>query len=923
MFFPLRITLYVLLLCSVGSTAVETGNFAADYTKNGLSLRYKGVPVIRRSSLYVVSPGWTKLIFGQHLVKQQMTSEDVPGGKVAKVSMTNDVFAATYTVTMLDSDQATIDLAYRLLQDVPAEIEYCLGYFSAPLLADSPFEAETVEGRKSGIVPHAARSADQRESMLVPPFRRLKVDSRLAEIDLSITGDQPNLVIFDARRDPQPWAREAPIFWCGLGVPARPIKFGKECHITAKLTFNSKDHAITGPAIEPASVKITAVKNAKLPIEELAKIIPEPKSARFTESDFPITKDTLIVLPDNPTADDRFAAECLNEELRDIYGLDLPAIPAGEVRSESGIIVIGEPARNSVLAKLGKDIRPPSHGEGYALKACPRFVLVAGSDVRGTFYGVQTLIQLLKPTIVGAAVHGAVVSDWPTMKFRGAHVFVGNEAKPFLEKLISRVFARYKLNALVIEAEYTKWDSHPEIALPWSMSKPDLKEVIDFARRNHMEVIPLVQSLGHSEWMFKNDQNLNLAEDPNRPYGYCPSNPESYKFIFQVYDEALDLFKPKYFHIGHDEVTMGGRFPHDEQCKAKGITKLFLDDVGKLHDYFAKKGVKVMLWGDMMLHKSETPDAGWAESPEGARERRDKLPKDITIVDWHYCSADDFPSVRIFKGLGHKVIAATWYDPRNIHDFSQSAKKDGADGLLQTLWAGYNINESVLTPSFQQFHAYILAAEYAWNTGRTPIEDLPYAPAEEFTRLWKREKADHSTKDGFTIDLSPYANMPLKGSWLGYDPQHDLRRFKGRRLRGIAFEVSGAVLLAGPMNPKGEWPSSLKLPINRKAANLVFLMTTGWHEEKGSKVGSIIIRYSNGESTALDLVYGENITSWSDSSATPSAHVGWIGKTPAGEKAVLRMIDWCNPHPDREVQSVEIASDAGSPIILAITGLAH
>ena len=113
------------------------------------------------------------------------------------------------------------------------------------------------------------------------------------------------------------------------------------------------------------------------------------------------------------------------------------------------------------------------------------------------------------------------------------------------------------------------------------------------------------------------------------------------------------------------------------------------------------------------------------------------------------------------------------------------------------------------------------------------------------------------------------------------------------------------------------------LRINRQAAKRVFLLTSGWHGEKGSKAGSIVIRYSSAESMLLDLVYGENVTAWNDSSAAPSAHVGWIGKTPAGEKAVLRMIDWTNPYPDREIQSVEITSLAGSPILLAITGLAN
>lgn len=907
-------------------------NFDFSYTKSGVTLRYKGVTVIRKSSLYVVGPGWTSLLFGHHLVEQTITSEEIPGGKLIKVAMKNDVFSATYSVTLLASDEATIDLQYRLLEDVPAEIEYCLGYFSAPLIADCAFDADTVDGHNAGVVPYAAKSSNQNESMLVPPFHRLQIDSRLGPIELTVTGDNDGLTIFDARRDPQPWAREAPIFWCGLGSPVRPLPYGRDLHCTARIKFAPNNDVTIAPDIRPESVKITDVKDAKLPMDEMVKVIPEPKSMDLTGNDFAITRDTLIVLPDQPTDADRFAAECLNEELHDIYGIELKIVPAAETQVGRGFIALGEPGRNSLLDRLSKEIglEPPAQDEGYSLKASGPFALVVGKDVSGTFYGVQSLIQLLKPTVDGVSVTGAVIKDWPSMKIRGAHVFIGNESKPFLEKLIRRIFARHKLNFLLIQADYTKWETDPKIWLDWSTSKEDVKSIIDCARLHHMEVAPLVQSLGHSEWMFKNGANLDIAEDPERPYGYCPNNPRSYDFIYKVYDEAIDLFTPKWFHIGHDEVTMGGRFPHDETCKQKSVSQLFNDDVAKLHDYFAKKGIRMMLWGDMGLYKTETPDAGWAATPESAREIREGMPKDVIVTDWHYCAADDFPSVRMYQDLSHDVIASTWYVQQNIVDFGTSAQKDGAMGLMETLWAGYHISEVTLGQQFQQFHAYILAAEFAWGPGGRGLEDLPYTPADEFTKLWKREKADHTARDGFTIDLSPYVTVPLSGeskqAWLGYGPEHDLRSLRtGRqRLVGVEFDIpQGAVMLSGDMNPSGAWPNSIRMPIGRKAGDLVFLLAGAFHADKGQAVGKVLIRYSSVEAMEMDLIYGENIVAWNDSSATPSAVTAWMGRTAGGDKIVLRALDWRNPLPDKPIESVEITALATecAPILLGITGL--
>lgn len=933
-----RITSILLLSAVIGAPALgqatktyTMNNLDFSYTKGGVTLKYKGVSVIRKSSLYLVSPGWTNLLFGHHLANPTITSEEIPGGKLIKVVMKNDVFAATYNVTLLESDEATIDLQYRLLKDGPAEIEYCLGYFSAPLIAGCAFESDTAQGHKSGTVPYAAKSSDQRESMLVPPFHKLQIDSRLGPMELTITGDNKDVVIFDARREHQPWAREAPIFWCGLGVPARPISPG-EHRITARIKFSPRDDMTVAPDIRPESVQISDVKNAKLPMDEMIKVVPQPKSMDLTGNDFTIARDTLIVLPDQPTDADRFAAESLNEELRDIYGIELKVVPASGTQAGKGIIAIGEPGRNSLLDRLSRDIglEPPTQDEGYSLKASGPFALVVGSDVSGTFYGVQTLIQLIKPTVDGAAVTGATVKDWPSMKIRGAHVFIGNESKPFLEKLIRRIFARHKLNFLLIQADYTKWATEPKMWLDWSTSKEDLKGIIDCARLHHMEVAPLVQSLGHSEWMFKNNANLDIAEDPERPYGYCPNNPKSYEFIFKVYDEAIDLFKPKWFHIGHDEVTMRGTFPHDDICKQKSVQQLFNEDVAKLHDYFDRKGIRMMLWGDMGLYKTETPDAGWAATPEIAREIREGMPKDIIVTDWHYCAADDFPSVRMYQDLGHDVIASTWYVPQNIVDFGTSAQKDNAMGLMETLWAGYHISEATLGEQFQQFTAYILAAEFAWGPGGRGLEDLPYTPADEFTKLWKRQKADHTARDGFTIDLTPYVTVPLSGdskqAWLGYGPEHDLRSLKtGRqRLLGVDFDIpKGAVMLSGDMNPSGAWPNSIRIPVGRKADDLVFLLSGAFHADKGQQVGKILIRYSNAEPVELDLVYGENIVGWNDSSATPSAATAWMGRTSGGDRIVLRAADWRNPLPDKPIESVEITALATecAPVLFALTGL--
>ena len=141
-----------------------------------------------------------------------------------------------------------------------------------------------------------------------------------------------------------------------------------------------------------------------------------------------------------------------------------------------------------------------------------------------------------------------------------------------------------------------------------------MAEEVDFvgdakiARENFLEPIPLVQSLGHAEWIFKNGQNRDIAEDPCAGWAYDATNPASYEFVGKIYDEAIDLFRPKFFHIGHDEVTMRGEYPYREESKKHSVAELFAMDVKKLDAYFRPKNIRIMLWGDMMLSKGESND---------------------------------------------------------------------------------------------------------------------------------------------------------------------------------------------------------------------------------------------------------------------------------------------------------------------------
>ena len=82
--------------------------------------------------------------------------------------------------------------------------------------------------------------------------------------------------------------------------------------------------------------------------------------------------------------------------------------------------------------------------------------------------------------------------------------------------------------------------------------------MLAYARERFIKVVPEIELPGHSKVVFQCYPDL-LCEDNsgNKIIGsdvYCASNPKSYQFLEDIFDEVLKLFPSDYIHIGGDEV---------------------------------------------------------------------------------------------------------------------------------------------------------------------------------------------------------------------------------------------------------------------------------------------------------------------------------------------------------------------------------
>ena len=459
-------------------------------------------------------------------------------------------------------------------------------------------------------------------------------------------------------------------------------------------------------------------------------IVPQPKRVVFAGAGFSLAKEGLgyrLETHGGPDPGQRLIAA-----IRD-WG--------DELERSSGVRLRPE-LRPRVRAGLLLNLEPPGRikPEGYSLEIGSKSIRLRASDESGIYHGLQTLRQLLI-SAPGRPLEfaGARIEDWPSLRFRGVHLFVGKNALPFHRKLLERILARYKMNSLVLECEFSQWKSHPEVHVPGSMSLADLKKDVDYARARFIEPIPLINTYGHSGWMFKNGSNRHLSLENGEPGAYDPGNPRVYDFVFDVFQEAIAIFEPKILHIGHDEIE-----PATSDRLSAGKGDPFNQDVGRITTWLQGRGVRPMLWGDMLLHPSEggagvrneltSVHAGTREIAEG---RRRALARQTLVADWRYGPGKEQRNgLSRFRKSGLEAVGAAGYEPENIRGWALQAIREKALGTLQTTWVGFDVDESVLKRELHQFTAIILAAEYAWSGTKRLPSQLPYDPAKRFEEAY-------------------------------------------------------------------------------------------------------------------------------------------------------------------------------------------
>jgi len=443
----------------------------------------------------------------------------------------------------------------------------------------------------------------------------------------------------------------------------------------------------------------------------VVQIIPAPKSLTATGESFRLTRDARIVLAEPKSEDERFAAQDFADDVRETAGVNL-RVGTGGGKGQILVGTLDSPRVRAAVEKAGVSVPQNLDEEGYLLAASANGVVVAGQSAAGTFYGLQTLKQLVRGEGEAAFVQGVKIADWPSMRWRALSDDISRGPVPTVEyvKRQLRTEAMFKMNMHSLYMEHVlQYASHPLIAPEGGALTPaEIRELVAYARRYHVELVPEQQTFGHMHKALELEEYNDLAEVP---YGdvLSPQQEGTYKLVSDLYRELDELFPGKFFHIGEDETFELGQGQSRDEVKARGLGPVYFDHLKRVHELLQPYKRRLMFWGDIALNHPDLLPG---------------VPRDMIAMNWDYSPRQSYEArIGLFKkaGLDQFVCPGVWSWNQifpnedsaavNITNFVRDGQKAGVLGVMNTEWD--DDGESLFETAW---YGVVLGAAASWQT---------------------------------------------------------------------------------------------------------------------------------------------------------------------------------------------------------------
>lgn len=406
------------------------------------------------------------------------------------------------------------------------------------------------------------------------------------------------------------------------------------------------------------------------------------------------------------------------------------------------------------------------NAEAYKLIVNDKRVCISGASEAGVFYGIQTLRKSLPVAQdINVNLSAVEIYDKPRFAYRGAmldvarHFYTVDEVKTFIDMLALHNINRFhwhltddqgwrieikkypKLMSVASERKETvvgRWYSGIYDGKPYGgyYTQDELRDVIDYAAKRHITIIPEVDLPGHMQAALTAYPELGCTGGPYEVrtiWGVsqdvlCVGNDFTLQFVKDVLSEVADIFPSEYIHIGGDEcpkvrwekcpkcqerIKSLGLKSDAKHTKEQRLQSYMIQEAAK---YLKEKGKHIIGWTEI-LEGGLVPDAtlmswiGESGGIEAAHQHHDVIMTPNTYLYFDYYQSKKVEDEPLAIG-GYLPIEKTYnYEPmpKELTEEEQQYIK----GVQANLWTEY-------IPIFSQVQYMVLprlgaAAEVQWT----------------------------------------------------------------------------------------------------------------------------------------------------------------------------------------------------------------
>lgn len=437
-------------------------------------------------------------------------------------------------------------------------------------------------------------------------------------------------------------------------------------------------------------------------------LIPQPHLVDYEGESLVLDGPVRFVL-DSVDPEDRFALDLLRQDLADAHHL-----------------TVGDDAA-AMTIRLGRGAGEP---ESYVLTIRPGEIAVIGADAAGAYYATQTLRQCLRREADRTLAPVVRIVDRPDLAHRALHYDTKHHQDTFayVQSFI-REIAHYKANILVWEWEdKLQYEVRPEIGAPGAFTVSQMQELTRYARQHHVEIVPLVQGLGHVPFILKHKHFRHLREIPASDWEFCPLNEGSYELLFELWTEAMAATPgSRFFHIGSDETyelglgTACGCADHARVHGKDSLMRLFID---RCVDWVEAQGRICLSWGGqwkpggapprptMIWTDGDKPDVVKASAAAG-------------YPCWIYAPNTGVTPLVVFSlpwvksSMWHNHAGQPWTGGFAMTStaYSQAIADRSVTGSITTSWDDSGLHNQMWMPHF------ICGCEFSWNGSQRPVDE--------------------------------------------------------------------------------------------------------------------------------------------------------------------------------------------------------